>query len=277
MDKGIPNLNLRVSKDTVVCVLHWPSGFEEIKVNGKFRPNNPLLIWPGVASSQVPISSPPPRPTKKTCSSTRSIEEDQLSEFLSSDKVTFISLKENLLKNQTESLVNLSCFIIADTLYVQSQQYLNGVPLLIVNIFKDLNFETYRCGIKCTISTPSKNRVMTAYAWSVFEEIIRYLKNMAIDNKKCVLQDHLSAMAPTVGKRMYSQELIVRAFQYFATSMSLYNQLRIDYQLPSIKTLTRITLKVSALNETCFMRSVFNTVKENQRQCVIMQDERDRV
>ena len=114
---------------------------------------------------------------------------------------------------------------------------------------------------------------MTAYAWSVFEEIIRYLKNMAIDNKKCVLQDHLSAMAPTVGKRMYSQELIVRAFQYFATSRSLYSQLRIDYQLPSIKTLTRITLKVSALNEICFMRSVFNTVKENQRQCVIMQDE----
>ena len=114
---------------------------------------------------------------------------------------------------------------------------------------------------------------MTAYAWSVFEEIIRYLKNMAIDNKKCVLQDHLNAMAPTVGKRMYSQELIVRAFQYFATSRSLYSQLRIDYQLPSIKTLTRITLKVSALNEICFMRSVFNTVKENQRQCVIMQDE----
>ena len=80
-------------------------------------------------------------------------------------------------------------------------------------------------------------------------------------------------MTPTVGKRMYSQELIVRAFQYFAISRNLYNRLRIDYQLPSIKTLTRITSKVSALNETCFMRSVFNTVKENQKQCVIMQDE----
>ena len=50
---------------------------------------------------------------------------------------------------------------------------------------------------------------MTVHAWSVFEEIIRYLKNMEIVNKKCVLQEHLSAMAPTVGKRMYSQELIV--------------------------------------------------------------------
>ena len=121
--------------------------------------------------------------------------------------------------------------------------------------------QTYHCVIKCTISTLSKNRVMTVHAWSVFEEIIRYLKNVEIDNKKCVLQEHLSTMAPTVGKTMYSQELIVRAFQYFATSRSLYNRLRIDYQLLSIKTLTRITSKVSALNETCFMPSVFDTVK----------------
>ena len=114
---------------------------------------------------------------------------------------------------------------------------------------------------------------MTVHAWSVFEEIIRYLKNMEIDNKKCVFQEHLSAMAPTVGKRMYSQELTVRAFQYFATSRSSYNRLRIDYQLPPIKILTRITLKESTLNETCFIRSAFNTVKENQKQCVTMQDE----
>ena len=29
--KAIPNANLRVSKDTVVCALHWPSGFEGIE------------------------------------------------------------------------------------------------------------------------------------------------------------------------------------------------------------------------------------------------------
>ena len=33
--KAIPNANLTVSIDTVVCALHWPSGFVEIKVNGK--------------------------------------------------------------------------------------------------------------------------------------------------------------------------------------------------------------------------------------------------
>ena len=59
---------------------------------------------------------------------------------------------------------------------------------------------------------PFPKTVMTAHAWSVLEEIIRYLKNMEIDNKKCVLQGHLHAMARTVGKRIYSQQLIVRVF-----------------------------------------------------------------
>ena len=146
-----------------MCV-NWPSGFEKIKVSGKSPPKDPPSIWPGVPSTQVTTSSLPPRPTKKACSSTCSIEEDQLSEFLSSDKVTFISLKENL-KSQREYLVHLSCFIIEDTLHVYSQQYLNGAPLFLVKIFKDLNFETYHCGIKYTISTLSKNRVMTAHVW----------------------------------------------------------------------------------------------------------------
>ena len=52
----------------------------------------------------------------------------------------------------------------------------------------------------------SKNRVTTIHAWPAFEEIIRYLKNVEIDNN-CVLQQHLFAMAPTMVKRIYSQEL----------------------------------------------------------------------
>ena len=32
---------------------------------------------------------------------------------------------------------------------------------------------------------------------------------------KCVLQEYLSAIAPTVGKRMYSQELIYGHFSIF--------------------------------------------------------------
>ena len=80
----------------------------------------------------------------------------------------------------------MSCFIIEDTLYVQSQQYLNGVPLFLVKIFKDLNFDTYHCGIKCTISALSKNRVMTVYAWSVFSVLVQWHLQLG---RECIVKN----------------------------------------------------------------------------------------
>ena len=81
----------------------------------------------------------------------------------------------------------MSCFIVEFTLYIQSQQYLNGVLLFLVKVFKELNFEMHHCGIKCTVTILSKNTVMTLHPWSGFEEVFRYLKNMEIGNKKCIL------------------------------------------------------------------------------------------
>ena len=66
------------------------------------------------------------------------------------------------------------------------------------------------------------------------------------------------------------RECIVKDLLY--GHFSILQHAGVDYQLPFIETLTRITSKVSTLNETYFMRSYFNTVK-NQKQCVITQDE----
>ena len=52
---------------------------------------------------------------------------------------------------------------------------------------------------------------------------------MEIDNVKCLLQEHHSAKAPTFERKMYNQELIVRAFQYFGISRRLYYRPRTDY------------------------------------------------
>ena len=120
------------------------------------------------------------------------------------------------------TLIVLSCSIIQDTLYVQSQQYFNRVPLFLVKVFKDLNFEMHSCGIT--------HKVVTVHPRLDFEEIISYFKNMEIGNKACVLQEHLSAMGPTViGKRMFSQELVVQAFQYFAGAFTIGSESIINY------------------------------------------------
>ena len=36
--------------------------------------------------------------------------------------------------------------------------------------------------------------------------------------------------------------------------------------------MTRITSKVSTLNETCFVGGFFNIVEENRKQCILIQD-----
>ena len=75
-----------------------------------------------------------------------------------------------------------------------------------------------------------------------------------------VLQEHPSAMTSPVirGKYMVNNWLD----GLFGTSRS--SAIRIDYQLQGIKTLTKITSKISALNKPCFKCTIFNTVEENQ-------------
>ena len=39
--QAVPNANLKVTKSTVICELHWPDNFEKVKMQGeKFRPRN---------------------------------------------------------------------------------------------------------------------------------------------------------------------------------------------------------------------------------------------
>ena len=72
---------------------------------------------------------------------------------------------------------------------------------------------------------------------------------------------------------MYEPDIIVRAFQYFVTSRSLYHQLREEYELPSIKTLTRITSKIAKIGNEDFYANVFSDIDNHQKNCVLLQDE----
>ena len=77
----------------------------------------------------------------------------------------------------------------------------------------------------------------------------------------------------TVGKKLYKPEVLMRAFEYYATSRTLYKKLQKDYKLPSIKTLTNISSKVNNSSDGKFLSEVFESVPLKQRKCVIMADE----
>ena len=76
-----------------------------------------------------------------------------------------------------------------------------------------------------------------------------------------------------VGKKLYSPEVIVRAFGYFASSRCTYEKFRVDYKLPSIRTMTNITSKVNNIDDQRFINGVFQQLPQRQKKCTILVDE----
>ena len=93
-----------------------------------------------------------------------------------------------------------------------------------------------------------QNRVTVLDTLSKFQKAVRYLFCLEIDQKKSVLLEQVTSMSSLiqVGDKKYTSVVIVRAFEYFVISRSLYKRLREDLELPSIPTLTRITSKVNS-------------------------------
>lgn len=120
---AIPNANLTVSKDTVICELHWPSEFETISINGKLRPRYPPSVWPNVPSSQIPTPALPLRTTKRALCSHRNREEDQLAVFLEQDTVSFCEMKDTLLQSKRDLPVPVITYMDESVLIVQSETF----------------------------------------------------------------------------------------------------------------------------------------------------------
>ena len=96
--KAVPNANLTVNSNIVLCELHWPKKFETIKVRGrKLRPKNPPSVWPRVPTSQIPTPLASERTTKRTSSAVRNSKDDELNLFLLKDAVLFSVLKHELI------------------------------------------------------------------------------------------------------------------------------------------------------------------------------------
>ena len=183
----------------------------------------------------------------------------------------FSILQDNVLSNKRHFCVPITSFV-NDSL--QSLSYVNGTPSFLIIISESLKFDAFHLGVKCYVNSLSKNRINTVHRWSTLEEVIRFLNFKELNNKMVVMIEQMAAMSAThVCTKIYDADIIVRAFEYFSTSRSLYNRLRVDYQLPSIQTLTRLTSKVSKLSEANFLQRVLNSLERNQTVCVVLFDE----
>ena len=77
-----------------------------------------------------------------------------------------------------------------------------------------------------------------------------------------------------VGENKYSDETIIRAFEYFALSRSAYNRLREEFELSSVRTITRITSRVNKLDDNLYIQKVFQNLNDvRQKTCILLLDE----
>ncbi|XP_065649049.1 uncharacterized protein LOC136078107 [Hydra vulgaris] len=76
-----------------------------------------------------------------------------------------------------------------------------------------------------------------------------------------------------VGEVLYTSNIICRAYEYFAMRRSLYDCLCIDYKLPSIRTLTRLTSKISSMEDLSFINSIFMNLNPLKRTSILLIDE----
>ena len=274
----IPRDPEEITENTRVCESHWPKGYATVKIHGKSRPENPPTVFSGINASKLPTPPPPKRTTKRALTSERSILEDQLAEFLESDKIpSFASLCEKIRekKNEFQVACPVTMYSIGhETMIVQSEELRGGTPLFLLKIHHDLSFNAYHCGVNCTISSLSKNRICVMDMWSKVFEAIRFLNTKEISHKTQILLEQMKCMGTIhVGEKKYSPETIARSFEYFATSRSLFTRIRLDYELPCETTLTTLTTKVSSMEDNEWLNQIFSKLDEKDKSCILLLDE----
>ena len=103
--------------------------------------------------SQVPIVPPPLRTTKKASSSVRNHKDDELQAFLEMDKTTLTDIKNGMSANTRTFVSPVTAFMVDSNLFIQSTVFVEGIPLFMVKIYENLQFDTFHCGVKCCVNT----------------------------------------------------------------------------------------------------------------------------
>ena len=122
--KNLPNQDLKVTKDTVICENHWEKNYatKPGKWN-KERPMNPPSVFPGVSRSP----SPTPRPTKRSSFMVRNPPQpDQMEEFLLNDRIKFPTLVERVLDEKTRFTCPTISYMSDNCLHIQASSFQGG-------------------------------------------------------------------------------------------------------------------------------------------------------
>lgn len=250
---------VQINDKTFICSLHWPKNPPMVSYRGKERPAVPPSVFPSALA---------------TTSQKQNVECDELIHFKQLNNVDFEKLKDGLINKKRVMVVDYNAFVNQEAIYVQSKEFFEGLPEFLLKIKSNLDYEAFHMGVKVYIPSLNRNRIYKLRDWSCIEEALRFLNSRDEDHKTKVLQQQIKVMgASQIGRKLHSIEILIRAFEYLCTSRSLYSKLSKDFALPSVKTLSRITSRVSKANEDLFLSKVLESYPVNKRIIALIFDE----
>ena len=193
-----------------MCRRHWRQlAFKFTIVRGKIRPVNPPSIFKELPPSLFPTPPSKPRPTTAACPSSRNVLPGEHNAFQEADVIkTFAELQNKLVDNKHDfARFSIFSYLLHDCLIIQSVEFENPscIPRVLLKIFYDFTYSAFHCGIRCTITPLSSNRVKFLKSWSVLKEALSFLNTMERTQKEEVLLEQISAMNSLVhvGDRKY--------------------------------------------------------------------------
>ena len=268
--------NIPAHPNTVVCIKHWPEDYIKIKVHGMWKPRDPPSLFECAKKSQIPTRPPPSRPTTKARFEARTSKLDELSKWVEIDHVgNFQAMKDNIQSKEFDvplfTNTNLESEIV-----LQSTDVLEGtgLPRFLIKILHNYSFEAFHCGVKYSVPSLVANRITRITHWSEIVEMVRFLHLCETNLKKDVIHQQMKAMGVALlGEKKYSIETIVRAFEYFALSRSMYNRIWEDFELPCVSTLTNFTSKIKSVDDVSYISNVFSRLSDELKTCILILDE----
>ena len=182
------------------------------------------------------ITTTTKRITVKEMAEVRNLLPDESNHLLEKNKIK--DLKDFSVEERSHSFNGVKIITNSSenqVLLQSSKEYLQDtwIPKFSLKIYPMLNFEVFRCGVKCSISALLSNRANILNRWLIVDEAIRYLNLLEIIHKKEITHEQILAMGLIyLGEKKYKLETLTRAFEYFALPQSAYSRMRKDYELP---------------------------------------------
>ena len=125
----------------MICEKHWQESYPTVSIKGRTRPKDPPSVWPGVSQSCVPdLSCSTKYKKKKSFIEVLNSKPDELDSFRELDKLSYNNIVDRVVIKKHNFRCPVVVFCNYNSLNLQSVNFSEGVPKILLVINESLEF-----------------------------------------------------------------------------------------------------------------------------------------